>query len=367
MHPRDLTRREFVRLAAASAVGAALGPGLLSGCTGNLVAGIPGFEVAPSPSTKPASVAAARGRDLYTMTHAALESLGGIATVVKPGESVFIKPNLLTAGLPRDNHTATGEITKPEIVIAAAEACLLAEAREVVIGDGAQVERFDWEELKTLDGSTHMAAEVARLNATYGDRVTLACLNSDSPAWDPLPSRRTNLGDIYVSSLVARADRIISIPVLKTHRFARITLSLKNFMGVTPIARYGGGSEAIGRFRLHYAAGGLESCFLDIVDGLRPDLAIIDASICCENHGPWVRRDEGETVDMRDRLGDWLVLASSDPVAADVTAARMVGHNNVGHLTRAYEEGLGQTRPELITLIGATLDDLRVEWQPIRS
>lgn len=211
-----------------------------------------------------------------------------------------------------------------------------------------------------------MAAEAVRLNALYDDRVTLACLNSDSPQWATVAARRTDLGQIYVSSLVAHADHIISIPVLKTHRDARLTLSLKNLIGTTPISHYGGGSEYRGRSRLHLAAGGPEACFLDLFEGLRPDLAIIDASVCCEDYGPWVRPQEGRTVDMRERLGDWLLLAGTDLVAADATAARIVGHNPdaISYLRHAHEQGLGQTQADLITLDGPALDDLRVEWDP---
>ena len=364
MHERALTRREFLRLGAGFGAGVALtAPALLTGCIG---APMPGMAALGAPSSDSARVAAARGGDLYELTRRALDTLGGMQRIVAPGETVFIKPNLLTAGLRRTDHTLTGEVAKPEIIITAAEECLRAGAAEVIIGDGAQVAQFDWEELRTLDRATHIAAEAARLNANYDGQVTLACLNSDSPEWDALPARRTNLGEIFVSSLVSRADRIISIPVLKTHRHARLTLSLKNFMGTTPIARYGGGSENVGRSRLHLARGGFEGCFLDIVDALRPDLAIIDASVCCEDYGPWVRGSEGRTVDMRDRLGDWLVLASTDLVAADATAARIVGHEytSIPHLNHAYEQGLGQARTEMISLEGATLDELRVDWEP---
>ncbi|MBN2447709.1 MAG: DUF362 domain-containing protein, partial [Phycisphaerae bacterium] len=326
----------------------------------------PDIALPSTPALTPATVAAARGRDLTTITHEALTALGGISTIIHPGESVFIKPNLLTAGLGRDNMTVTGECTKPEIIRAVAEACLQAGAAAVTIGDGAQVPTFSWEEVVTLDGTSHLAAEIARLNRLYDDRVRLVCLNSESPAFDPIPSRRTDLEQILVSSLVTRADRVISIPVLKTHRVARLSLALKNFMGTTPISDYGGGSEAIGRFRLHMAKGSFTGAFLDIAEAVRPDLAIIDASIGTEGYGPWVRPNEGRTIDMRERLGDWLVLASADPVAADATAARIVGHDPlaVDHLWKAHNQGLGQARAELITLVGATLDDLRVEWEP---
>jgi len=366
LHPHKLSRRDLIRLGIRTGAGA-VGAGILaaSGC-GVLSPPLAGLDLPATPTAEPATVGVARGRDLYELTRRALDSIGGMASIVAPGETVFIKPNLLTAGLNRAEHTVTGEITKPEIVITAAEECLRAGAAHVTIGDGAQVERFDWEQIRTLDGSTHLAAEAARLNAKYDGRLTLACLNSDSPAWDPLPSPRTALGEIHVSSLVARADRIISIPVLKTHRLVRLSLSIKNFMGTTPIARYGGGNEQRGRFVLHWTRGGPRACVLDMLAALRPDLAIVDGSIGCEDYGPWVRPREGRTVDMRERLGDWLVLASTDLVAADATAARIISHApaHVPLISSAYEQGLGQSRSDAITLVGPTLDELRVPWEP---
>ncbi len=69
---------------------------------------------------------------------------------------------------------------------------------------------------------------------------------------------------------------------------------------------------------------------------------------------------------MRTRLGDWLVLASTDPLALDVTSARVIGqeYTRIPYMFAAYQQGFGQARADLITLDGATLDELRVEWEP---
>jgi uncharacterized protein (DUF362 family) len=358
-----LSRRQFL-LRAARAGSVAVGtPLLLSGCVGAPFDTLIPSNTAPK-ATARAKVGTASGTDLAELAHAALERIGGIARVVRPGETVFIKPNLLTAGLPRSNHTQTGEITKPELIVAVAEECLRAGASRVTIGDGAQVADFDWEELRTLDESAHLQELVAGLIAAYDDRVRLASLNADSPDWTAYPTKRCALGQIYVSSLVAEADRVISIPVLKTHRHSVLSLSMKNFMGVTPIAHYGGGSEDIGRFILHL--NGAENCFLDVVDGLRPDLTVIDGSIGVEDYGPWVRPDAGRSVDLRDRRGEWLVIASTDLVAADATAARVLGHDpaQVPHVARASREGLGQIDTDLIDVAGPDVATLRMDWEP---
>jgi uncharacterized protein (DUF362 family) len=79
--------------------------------------------------------------------------------------------------------------------------------------------------------------------------------------------------------------------------------------------------------KLHTIPEGIEQVFLDIVTALKPDLAIIDASICVEGSGPQAGGNQGITVDMRERLGSWLILASTDLVAADATAARIISQD----------------------------------------
>ncbi|MBN1490894.1 MAG: DUF362 domain-containing protein [Phycisphaerae bacterium] len=357
---QKFTRRDCLRWGAGAGLACA-SKALLPGCAPPPIL----QPLGPSaPIAQGAKVAAIRGRDLAAMTREAFDAVGGASAIVHPGETVFIKPNFLTVGLVEHNPFDAGECTKPEILIAAAEACLAAGAAEVFIGDGAQVLSIDWTAVRTLDGSTTMAAEAARLNATYPGAVTLVSLNADSPAWDPLPSPGTSLPHILASSLVVRADRVISVPVLKTHRHMKVTLSLKNFIGVAPLAPYDLGAGY--RSRLHLAAGGIPQCAINLAAGMRPDLAIIDASIGCEGYGPFVGADLGQRVDMRDRLGDWLLLASTDLVAADSTAARVIGHDpeDIPHLHMAYEQGLGQAQADQIELIGASLDELIVPWTP---
>jgi uncharacterized protein (DUF362 family) len=98
---------------------------------------------------------------------------------------------------------------------------------------------FDWKYATTLDGSSNLVQEAERLSTKYGKKVTLACLEVDSPGFVEVPSR-TYLDKIAVSSLVVEADRVISIPVAKTHSWAQLTLALKNFIGVTSLERYAG-------------------------------------------------------------------------------------------------------------------------------
>jgi uncharacterized protein (DUF362 family) len=350
-----VTRRQFLGYGAKAAVGGGVA-GLLAGC--------PQPAIPPdTPYEGSAQVAAILGDDLGEMARSAMDAFGGAASFVEPGETVFIKPNFGAVGMVKYNAIAAGDCVKPEIVVAVAEECLKAGASRVTIGDAGQAKTWNWEKVLYLDGSTNIAAEVAKLNQRYGDRVRLACLNADSPGWDPLPSPYTKLGEIYVSSLITRADKVISVAVIKSHRWCSITGTMKNFVGSTSTDRYGFGIQW--RFMLHDA--GIDQCFLDVVKAVKPVFGIVDCSVGVEGNGPHVLPGYwGTSVDMRDRLGQWLLLASDDLAAVDATAGRVISQDIAGvkHLNMAMNQNVGQIQEERIELVGASLDELRVPWKP---
>ncbi len=345
-----INRRDFVQMSACAAAGA-----LLPGCS----------QATTEPVVPTAQVGAVRGTDLNAMSRDVIDAIGGIDKVVHEGESVFIKPNMVTLPWAGNvNRFALGECTKPEIVAAVAEQCLQAGASEVIIGDGSHAPVLNWEYAVTLDGSTNLAAEAARLSVEYGRSVRVASLEVDSPEWVDVPST-TYLGSIAVSSLVAHADRVISIPVAKTHSWAQLTLALKNFIGITPLEKYGDLPDTPDRGVVldHSSPRAIAAIYLDIVQGIKPDLAIIDFSIGIEGNGPNTSHG-GQTVDLRNRQGSWFLLASTDLVAADATAARIMSHNpaRITQLVMGYERGMGEIREDRIELLGERLDDLTVPW-----
>ena len=317
-----------------------------------------------------AQVAAIRGDNLDSMTRDAMDALGGLHTVVDKGETVFLKPNFVSFPWAKHNRCFhIGECTKPEIIIAVTEECLKAGAAEVIIGEGSHLPKFDWQYAITLDGGTNLVKEAARLSSKYDGKVTLACLETDSPSWVEVPSK-TSLGKIAVSGLVANADKVISLAVAKTHSWAQLTLALKNFIGITPLSRY---AQLIantwwnrGTFD-HGSPQAIAQVYLDIVKGVKPDLSIIDFSIGLEGDGPSTGQG-GTTVDMKQRLGSWAVIASRDIMAADATAARIMSHDTkkVKQLTMGFDMGLGEIREESIEVVGEELDNLRVEWKPAK-
>jgi uncharacterized protein (DUF362 family) len=357
---RKTKRRDFLKagVGAAVAVGS---PWPLTTCRGS--------AQAPSPQIN-AQVAAIRGDNLDAMTRDAIDALGGIQTIVNKGETVFIKPNFVSIPWAKDNKCFhAGECTKPEIIIAVMEECLKAGAAEVIVGEGSHLPKFDWQYAVTLDGNTNLVREAKQLNSKYDGKITLACLETDSPGWIEVPSR-TSLNKIAISSLVVNADKVISIQVAKTHSWAQLTLASKNFIGITPMSRY---AQLIantwwnrGTFD-HSSPQAIAQVYLDIVKSKKIELSIIDFSICMEGDGP-SRNNGGTTLNMKERLGSWAIIASTDIMAADATAARIMSHDTkkVKQLSMGFEMGLGEIREQSIEVLGEKLDNLRVEWKPAR-
>jgi len=359
---KNIKRREFLKTGV-NAAAALSTPWVFSGCRKNKTAPDEALEIT-------AKVSAVRGENLDAMTRDAVDALGGMQTIVNEGETVFIKPNFVSFPWARTNNCFhNGECTKPEIIIAAADECLKAGASEVIIGEGSHLPAFDWQYAVTLDGSTNLVKEAKRLTSLYNGKVTLACLETASPEWVEIPSS-SHLSSIAISSLAANADKVISIPVAKTHSWAQLTLALKNFIGITPLSRYAQWVDNSwwnrGSFD-HSSPRAIGQIYLDIVKSLKPALSIIDFSIGLESDGPTLSLG-GRTVNIKDRLGTWAVIASTDIMAADATAARMMDHNvnKMKQLTMGYEMGLGEIRGQAIEINGEKLDNMRMDWRSAR-
>jgi uncharacterized protein (DUF362 family) len=167
---------------------------------------------------------------------------------------------------------------------------------------------------------------------------------------------------------VTDADRVITIPVAKTHSWAQLTLGCKNFVGVTSLQRHAGWTGSSwdrGHTFDHNTPQGIAEIYLDVVAAVKPDLAIVDFSIGLEGQGP-TQGHGGTAVDVRDRLGSWLLLASTDLVAADATAARVMSHDAsaIVQLQMGHAKGLGEWREAGIELVGERLSDLQMVWEP---
>jgi uncharacterized protein (DUF362 family) len=146
---------------------------------------------------------------------------------------------------------------------------------------------------------------------------------------------------------VTDADLVVSMPKLKTHHWGGVTLSMKNMFGTVPGRIYGWPKNV-----LHWA--GLEESILDVAAAVRPRLAIVDGIVGMQGDGPI----KGSAVDVG------VILAGTDPVAVDSTAARLMGIDpaRVGYLEQAGRF-LGQLTPELIDQLAEEPEAEAVSFQ----
>jgi uncharacterized protein (DUF362 family) len=145
---------------------------------------------------------------------------------------------------------------------------------------------------------------------------------------------------------VLRADFVVSVPKLKTHHWAGVTLSLKNMFGIVPGNCYGWPKND-----LHWA--GLTRSILDINGTVRPDFAIVDGIVGMEGNGP--------IQGMAKPCG--VLVVGDDPVAVDATCTRIMGlaPERIDYLARAGLL-LGHLKEENIRQLGENVASVKTPF-----
>jgi uncharacterized protein (DUF362 family) len=142
-----------------------------------------------------------------------------------------------------------------------------------------------------------------------------------------IPNGET-LKNVTVPRLVTESA-VISAAKLKTHVDTTVTLGMKNMFGLLP-----------DKFKGKYHLKGISKVIVDINTVLKPAITIIDGFVGMEGKGPI----DGTPIQMN------LIIAGTDPVATDATAARIMGFNpyEITHIRKAHEKGIGKNEAQII-------------------
>src|SRR5262245_45323862 len=219
--------------------------------------------------------------------------------------------------------------THPLVVAGAALAFRAAGAADVVVGEGPG-HRRDIEYLLTGTGLYDHLRE---------NRIRFVDLNHDDVRPVALGSRFTGLETLALPVELLKADFIVSMPKLKTHHYAGMTASMKNFFGTVPGAVYGWPKNI-----LHVK--GIENSILDLNATIRPHFTIVDGVTAMEGDGPIMGRPRA--------LG--MLAMGTDLVAVDATCARVIGldPHKIPYLEKAGRF-LGNVDSDRIGLVGEPL------------
>jgi len=321
----DMTRRCFMRLAATPALAAWPLARVLE------TAGPPAKPADPSSLLQVALVPCPDyGAD--TLAAAIRTGWGSSRPPDVQGKRVVIKPNMVDVSSDRPIHT------DPRLI----EALILhlggAGAKEVVLAEGTSHNR-DSEDLFRRAGYEALAKRhaVRLVDLNYDDFRTVKNVNP----------RATLLKELAVPETIATADVVISVPKLKTHKLAGITLSLKNMFGIAPGMVYGWPKNT-----LHW--NGIPQSICEINGTINTHFAVVDGVIGMEGHGP--------VMGTARKVG--VLVMGANALAVDATAARIMGVDPslVDYLSLAHRTRLGSLRRDDIAVLGETIERVRVDF-----
>ncbi len=260
-----------------------------------------------------------------------LGKLGGLKKFVKKGQTVLVKPNIVSDHGLKDGVYKGGIVTDVRLIRALVE-LLLPLAGKVIIAEGSSINRsetgkmfehYGYDKLIDLDPS----------------RVSLLDLNTDRLVEKPVPGGKRMLSR-KISETLDSADLIISVPVLKIHFAAAASLAVKHLQGAVP---------PLEKYMSHFF--GLWQNLVNIHHLVKPGLTIIDGLTGQEDFGPVSGTPK--------KMG--LLMGGTDPVAVDSVAMRVMGLDPATSppVWLAWMQGLGPLEEAGITVVGPTIEEVR--------
>jgi uncharacterized protein (DUF362 family) len=236
-----------------------------------------------------------------------LRPLGGIGAFVKKGEAVFLKPNFNTA----DPFPASSDLSFLEAVISIVSSV---NPKEIILGDqptafGNPRAYFEG------TGARNLEKQFKNLKVLYFD---------DGPWVEKTIPNAKYLKKASVPSILDRVDRLILLPCLKTHSWAKYTGAIKLSVGFMKPSE---------RFKMH-AGFHLQEKIAELASLVKPDLVIMDARKCFVNKGPM----DGQLEEPN------LIFASESRVEIDIEGIKTIQSYKGNSLSGIVPEQLPQIK-----------------------
>ena len=238
------------------------------------------------------------------------ELCGGIARVVKPGQRVLIKANLLMKRAPEQATTAHPALVRAVV-------------RAVQRAGGAPV-------IADSPGGPFTRGMLLGVYETCGMRAVAqetGCeLNDDFSVTTRYYEAGVAAKHLDVIGLLDRVDAVISVGKLKTHGLTTMTGCVKNLFGLVP------GTTKVEYHARYPQADVFSEMLVDLCACVKPCFSVLDAIDCMEGEGPSGGRPR--------RVG--ALLGGCDPHQVDLAAASLIdlAPEEVTTLAAAQRRGL---------------------------
>jgi uncharacterized protein (DUF362 family) len=267
--------------------------------------------------------------DLVSIIKNGMRELGFYTQV--SGKRVLLKPNLLEA-----SEKAPYIHTHPHLIRAVAKAMLKLDAKSVVVGEGSAHYR-EIERLASETGLDELLAE---------DKIRLVDLNSDELVIRENTGGLTGLKSLTFPATTDQVDLVVSMPKMKTHHWAGVTLSMKNMFGLMPGIVYGWPKNI-------FHCVDITKSILDINATLPAHFAIVDGIVGMEGDGPLAGEPKPANV----------IIMGQNLTAVDATAARIMRINpwKIPHLKSA-SGWLGTVGKDNIIQVGEQIAQLQTSF-----
>jgi uncharacterized protein (DUF362 family) len=287
-----MDRRDFLKLTALAGAGLSI-PWELDLLAGSAEA-----------VTRP-DLVVAHGASPGEIVKAAIDALGGMGTFISRGDVVVIKPNI---GWDRTPEQAGN--TNPEVVAAVVRLCFDAGAKKVRVFDRP----VNDPRRCFVQSGIAPAASALGANVDFVDDRKFRDMEINGSALKSWP--------LYTE--VFEADKVINIPIAKHHGSAKLTMSMKNWMGVM------GGQ----RRQIHQK---LDESLVDLSMKIKPTLTILDAVRILTANGP-----QGGSLDDVKKVDT--IIVGVDQVAIDSYGATLFGMkgSDLGYVRIGHARGMGQ-------------------------
>ena len=303
--------------------------------------------------------------DIASLVSSAISQAGGL-DFIKDGQTVVLKPNLLTpysdGGSTRADPFVNGIDTDWRVVKAVAD---LVRARnpsgKILVMEGSTV--------STPTAYSILGYTSANFGTSVDEFIAVEGTACNDKSTTNLTQRTGPSGKTYwVNTRYLNADVVISIPVMKTHYNSGTTGAVKNLgIGMTPVGLYSSASSSTNCGRgqnstyIDHSTAETLSQFIRDYYSLRPaDFVVMDALQGLQ-HGPLPAWDSSGRYDYTSsKMNMRLILASKNAVALDTVEAAimMCDPTKVPYLTKLEADGNGTTNLANITVVGKQVSEV---------
>lgn len=305
--------------------------------------------------------------DIKQLVESAIVQAGGLG-FVKDGQTVVLKPNLVTAysdpnAMTPAKPTTNGITTDWRIVKAVAEVVRASNPNgKILVMEGSS--------LPTRKAYSMLGYTVANFGSSVDEFIALEGTSCTDVSTIALEQRTAASGKKYwINSRYVNADVVISLPTMKTHYDAGITGAVKNLgLGTTPVGQFPSGTNSADSCGRGQTASVIDhsgpeplGAFIRDYYSLRPaDFVVVDALQGLE-HGPLPAWDSTGSYDyVASQKNMRLILAGRNAVAVDTIQALVMkcDPKRVPHLTKLEADGLGTTDTSRITVVGKQVSEV---------